>query len=1031
MSGLEKQLVPIVFSKGLNTKSNNKIAQPNEQLVDLRNAVFQTTERITKRNGYAALTASIIGGGTIGAGVALANHGGELLLADGTNLYGYSTASTSPGWINKGPLLSPTVTTTPLMSSQYSLAGYDCCVNSAGMACVAAEAWSPAFGTSGTLQGVYYSVIDLSTGSVVTPPTLISSQAYGPKVTLGPQNSFWISYNDPATGAHQISAQGVSQTTGATTFAGVSITNATGTVPTYDSVWDGSTNLWWAFVNNSATNGITVGYRTSSISPFTSTTIAATAAASCVSICFDRSTGNVVVAWYEAGLGVYFSVLSPALAVVQARTLLDNTSNIGKITCVSLSASQVALRFFYSTYDYSDPTRVGNTRTNTVGVAYAVGTSAQLLRNLTVCGKAFQIANVPYVPLAFFAGTPASALVTSPQSTLFIVNGLTGVAVARGYPGNFAGTYVNNQDSARGRSSLPESTLYGSSYVLPAGIVTQFSQTATVNSSIFPVGVQKCAVGALTFTASDSVNGYVATQLAGTTLFSGAVVNSYDGGQSASGAPAAPEHGFFLYPYYLTTSGSAGSGYGYVATYEWTDQTGVVHRSAPSVPLAVTTNTTTLTIPTLKVTQKTASLRGGVRIVVYRTILNGTIYYQANNTGAASDALYNDPTVDTVTWTDPGSDYSANAQLYTTGGVLQNYAPNPLASLIVHRNRVWGIDTTSPLSLWYSKQVVQSTNVAAGSPVEFSAFLTFNVDPKGGGCTALASLDDKLIAFKGDRIFAVTGQGPDSTGGQNDFSDSLLVTGDTGCIYPDSITNAPDGILFQGKKGIYLLDRGLNCRYIGAPVETYVQGGQVCGAQLVPNTNQVRFALSSSQYTLVYDYFVGQWSVFTVDRAQTACAIWNGTYLYLGASGIACTESASGTNYTDPLGRVDMSLKTSWLSLAGYQGFKRIRRMLIEGNAAVIGGSGVSDALSVSIAYNYADNSPPTTQVVTFTPTSNTTGDFQERIRFNVQKCESIQLTVSSQAGGAASSYMDLTAITLEVAAKKGAFKLPATASTG
>jgi len=50
--------------------------------------------------------------------------------------------------------------------------------------------------------------------------------------------------------------------------------------------------------------------------------------------------------------------------------------------------------------------------------------------------------------------------------------------------------------------------------------------------------------------------------------------------------------------------------YAYQATYEWTDASGNIHRSAPSVPIFVTTTSNgnagsvTLYIPTLRLTAK-------------------------------------------------------------------------------------------------------------------------------------------------------------------------------------------------------------------------------------------------------------------------------------------------------------------------------------------------------------------------------------------------------------------------------------------
>lgn len=61
--------------------------------------------------------------------------------------------------------------------------------------------------------------------------------------------------------------------------------------------------------------------------------------------------------------------------------------------------------------------------------------------------------------------------------------------------------------------------------------------------------------------------------------------------------------------------------------------------------------------------------------------------------------------------------------------------------------------------------------------------------------------DDKLIIFKPDAIYYVTGQGPDNTGGNNNFSDPIFITSTVGSSNDRSLTFIPAGIMFQSDKG--------------------------------------------------------------------------------------------------------------------------------------------------------------------------------------------------------------------------------------
>ena len=74
-------------------------------------------------------------------------------------------------------------------------------------------------------------------------------------------------------------------------------------------------------------------------------------------------------------------------------------------------------------------------------------------------------------------------------------------------------------------------------------------------------------------------------------------------------------------------------------------------------------------------------------------------------------------------------------------------------------------------------------------------------------------MDDKLIIFKKDAIYYITGTGPDNTGANGTFSDATFITSTVGCANPSSIVLMPNGIMFQSDKGIWLLDRQLGTTY--------------------------------------------------------------------------------------------------------------------------------------------------------------------------------------------------------------------------
>jgi hypothetical protein len=494
-------------------------------------------------------------------------------------------------------------------------------------------------------------------------------------------------------------------------------------------------------------------------------------------------------------------------------------------------------------------------------------------------------------------------------------------------------------------------------------------------------------------------------EIANTLNMSGGFVQSYDGLNVT-------EQNFWLFPdrveaTWSTTGGSiaaqpgGGPGgnsrvYWYQVTYEWVDNQGNLQRSAPSIAVPVTTTgsgttgSITLYIPCLQLTYKT-----NVTICIYRWSVGQQIYYQ---TTSITSPLLSVKSIDYATFVDTNSDttIAGNNILYTTGGVVQDNAPPATDVVALFDARMWLVDAEDRNLLWFSKQAIEAT------PIEFSDLFTLYIPPttategSTGPITALYPMDDKLIVFKANAIGYIAGAGPDNTGSNNAYTNFILITSACGCTNPNSIALTPQGLMFQSSKGIWLLDRSLNASYIGAEVEGDVIGNTVLSALNVPNSNQIRFSISTG-IILLYDYYYGQWGKFSIPlTSPLSGVIYQGLHTFIAnpnnnAAPIGIFQETPGIYYDGPMYDtyyygVAMSFNTAWINLAGLQGFERFYYLNLLG-------SYISPfTLSANFAYDY--NPTPSTGAATITPdTSNAV--FEAKIFPSIQKCSSFQLQVA------------------------------------
>ncbi len=451
--------------------------------------------------------------------------------------------------------------------------------------------------------------------------------------------------------------------------------------------------------------------------------------------------------------------------------------------------------------------------------------------------------------------------------------------------------------------------------------------------------------------------------------------------------------------------------YFYQVTYEWSDNQGNINRSAPSIPVSVTTSgsvTTgiiTLNIPTLRVTAKTAN---PVKIVIYRWSVGQQSYYQVTSIQMPT---LNNTTVDSITFVDtlPDSQIVGNNLIYTNGGVLEDIGAPATSLMALFDDRLWLVDAEDQNLLWFSKQVIEAT------PVEMSDLLTIYVAPttsaqtSTGVITALSPMDDKLVIFKDNAIGYINGIGPDNTGANSQYSPFTIITSVVGCAIPNSIVLTQFGLMFQSNQGIWIVGRDLSTQYIGAPVESLTTGATVLSAINIPSTTQVRFTLDSG-ITLMYDYFYQQWGSF-VNIPATSSTVYQGLHTYLNSYGQVFQETPG--KYLDNSSPTLMSFTTSWLNLAGVQGFERFYHFYLLGQFIT------PFKLNVQIAYDY--NSSATQNVIVKpdnygapwgvspslwggppnwggTPGNGweaTSNVFEARVFPQRQKCESFQLTIN------------------------------------
>ena len=1005
---LERQTVPVPFAAGFDTKTDPK-QLPLGKLSILENGVFSSLQRIQKRNGFAS-----VGSGLTAGSVLTAFGSDRLVVLDGASLYDLLPRTNA--FSQRGDCPAITMTKTVVDGGSANLTRPDVAYHVASdLVCVVHRNED-----TGQAQ---YTILDGPTKKTVVPATNVPLTAISVFSVYALGNYFVIVASSTVDNALRYATIDVSSGVPGvlSSFTGIDVNAANPTNPIHDGIVVGDL-LIIAYQNPASTFGqVKVATLSSALSLSLTLTLAANATPSSWIVqglgIFNGPGASLTIAYKFRTLApVYYSTINAtgtvALAVNQpsAITLPSATVELCTITGYSSGASAVICAAQMSvSYAFSQDMFFASITAQTPSASQIAGGH--------LFAKPFLIGSTVYGLLAFPSST---------QPTYFIAPLPSEAQLMAGGPGN-VGPFVPLARFFEGAAGGMDSS---GGFWKPNSTYTRLGVLNMAASQI----VRSSSRGVLNVTLNADITALVSLQLAGRqhtaelgrTLFisQSGFMRTYDG-------HSVVEQGFHLFPEGLTVTAGAGGTtafpigtYMYRAVWEWVDAQGQVHQSAPCPAFGATITASGPTRMTVIVRATPFTARESAELVLYRTAANGTIYYRITGSGTPNKAIivrfpYTTATPTHVYYDDyannPAGYLETQPPLYTTGGTLDNL-PAPACTVMgVYRNRVFAVSELDQLSIWYSKQVIP------GTPVEFSDALIQNIDAVGGpALTALAWLDDKLLIFKPDAVFVMSGSGPNDLGQANDFSTPTIVNTNSGCINADSVVIGPNGVSYQSNKGFFTIDRSLNDFYSGLSADAF-NADTVVGAALVTKTNQIRWAMGSGK-VLMYDYLVRQWGSFP-GLAAVSTTLYQNKYAYLLANGTVLAET---TGFTDPGPTlIPLKVATGWISFAGLAGYQRVYKMVILGDYK-------SDhALRVQIAVDYDDT---VVQDFTLYPTpvvGSGRPAYEFRVKLKQQKCQAIKVTLTEVAAGNPAEGLALSGLIFEAGVLPNAARLAAAQSVG
>lgn len=933
---MKEPILEMPFAAGIDQSQRFEIMDPRAGFVMLENVRAPTRGAVVKRQGYDAHTGTDrIGATTRIAGRRMFDHYGKTCVTDGTYLDAYTPGEETQIVRGRVPECGLSMMKIPAPPGKGEDLGFN-----QGEFVVTDSVIVGAYLVIAYVAGisVYASVVEASTGLVISPPTLIASRPAGTTSEiyglLGKYASTAVLVigGDASNGDIRISYLECSDA--ATIAAGWSVAAADSSdnAGSALSVQSHSSYIFYAYVNDSAgASQVSVKTFNSTGSGLTGATInTSSVTPDCVAIDSQTSgAGTLWVAWNESTAVKVKGLSSADLTITNATTATVITTTApptapGAIEIVT--GSLVTTGRLFVNDDGKSHWRTFTTVTGAVSPSGSTATQYNVMRK----AKPFRIGSRYYAPCDSTAGGS------------FVLCDLTESDPWVRPVANVAPILVQ-----QGAWTAKPAAYSASEFWYPVGIRT----TGTV------IGAQ---VAKFDFAAPYR---WRPASHNGVTFLSGGLVSFFDGVRVA-------ESGFVVRPPAVTAVDSGGGSgltgiYGYVVVYEQVDSAGNWHVSGVSEPGfsgSITDNTMTVTVRPLGISARiSAATDPSVRISIFRTVGGGEPPYyfvtSLTNTLTAATQTYTDTT--------PDDSLISARQLYAPnlpgvdGSSQDRRAPRGMDHLCSYNGMLVG---AADETLYWSFQDIggegTSWNEVFQQPV-----------PGGGAVTALECQDGTLFAWKRDRIFAAAGQPSVDNGTDGGLGTPTRLATDVGARLPFTCATSL-GIFFVSDRGIELLNRSRQVEFIGEGVQdTFDAFPYVTSMTYDPNSSCVIIesasgysagATTGTGRTFVFDTRTRVWR--SIDRrtvsatadipAQDGGMLWDGAeyrYAWLRSDGQTYIESAEHS--LDPPGdaRVRMYAKTSSIHLGGIQGEQMIEGVLLLGEHLD------DHDLEIGIANDYVD----------------------------------------------------------------------------
>jgi hypothetical protein len=995
---VETQVVDLKFTQGLDTRTQDKLVLPGKW-TDLLNLTLSENNTLQRRDGCEPLVATGNGNGLVVAG-------NELLVANGPSLSSVSTAASSLNAVT-GSIGNVGITKSELRRNSTQQRNGDCATGG-GYTCYV---WTDASGGLLVNQtGVSVMLVDSVTGAHVIPPTVMRTGSSVTPVSVAyADDAFFIFYLlDVALAPRkmycrviQASAPSIlgAETTlisdillpavnfDICTWKGSGPPDEVAVVYRWLDPGAGAASVRFISVGRvAATPSIAVG-------PVDLVTnVEATAAGiTGVAVCADSTNANVfafVMTNAGTALGSSFLVVDGGGAITTALTTFDATVSVTTAEChicACLDGSNIRVfRDFQSEWGVAGFNGIVTTRVNAGGVVSGpfnlIGSStynatAKGVQGPFIHGKPFFVpvgaASRVYLPVWIGSSWQGNSLATSnartfnQQNTFFVLDCgssdaamIRGVAVGRALAGSFGVSSLNNQaPQVRTPCASPQIGSTGEFFT----VATEFSLLTLSGSD---ANISQPGLIRLDMTPNFSLPP-IPARLGESTYLAGGSLAEYDGLRTVEQAfPEFPE-GIFI------TVLGAGTGlvtdgvHQVAVVYEWIDNAGQRHQSAPSPAVQVTANSggantgsLVVTVPTMLMSQKVA---GEVKVVAYMTQAGGISFNRVLRDNGVIGDVFNNIGAATVTVTIDDSDatIAQNELLYTqpniAGTTLRNDPPPPCSYVASAQNRLFFDVTDQPLQYGYSQEYVNNQGL------QFSSNFRNTLPAESGGFVAISEMDEKVIVFARDHIYVQYGTGPTPSGGYNNYLRPQDIQADVGCSDSRSLLpDYPGGIIFKSKKGWYVLGRDLSTKYIGEGVRDF-DSLAVRSAVLLADRQEARFLLSDGT-TLCYSYLVDQWSYFqpaaTLSYVPVCGAWWPRADLAAGGvyAHVSLTQGLNKDtpgSYTDRVAALSVAVpttraRTGWLRMSQLESFQRVKWLYL----TTTFGDAPTSLLDVSVDYD-------------------------------------------------------------------------------